>query len=113
MNNEQSKAVKMIDEIMIYFINHGMSDLEIALSLKGNKTSVFVSAYTKKQPEDLDEVSESLLHPRQPEVEEYYWRLLGTNNKTNQLHLLGALVDDAKIMYEENKLTIQLIRTHF
>lgn len=113
MNNEQSKAVKMLDETIIYFLNHGMSDLEISLSLKGNKTSVSVSAYTKKQPEDLDEVSESLLNPRQPEVEEYYWRLLGTNNKNNQLHLLGALVDDAKIMYEESKLTIQLIRTHF
>lgn len=112
MNNEQSKAVKMLNEVMIYFISHGMSDLEIVLSLQKSKTSVSVSAYTKTQPDDLDEVSESLLNPRQPEVEDYYWRLLGSNNKNNQLHLLGALVDDAQIMYDENKLTIQLNRNH-
>ncbi len=112
MNSEQSKAIKMINEVMIYFFNHHFSDLEMSLNVKEKKTVISVSGYSKTQPDDLVEVSESLLHPRQPEVEEYYWRLLGTNNKTNQLHLLGALVDDVSIMYEENLLTVQLIRHH-
>ncbi len=110
MSHEYNKAVKMLEEVIQYFISHQMTELEMKLSILNDVSEIVVSGLTKAQPDDLDQVSQSLNTPRQPEVEEYYWRLLGGNNKTEQLHLLGALVDEVKIMYEDYRLTLTLIR---
>ena len=82
----------------------------MSLSLEKDHTKIVVSGYCLHQPDDLDQIKASLNHPRQSEVEEYYWRLLGSNKQTSQMHLLGALVDDGNIMYEDNRLTIELLR---
>ena len=110
MSHEYNKAVKMLEEVIAYFVSHRMMELEMNISIKSDVSIITVSGLTKTQPDDLNQLSQSLNNPRQPEVEEYYWRLLGGNNKTEQLHLLGALVDEANIMFDDHRLTITLTR---
>lgn len=110
MSHEYEKAVKMLQEVIGYFTRHKIMELEMNISMKADHAVISVSGFASSQPDDLKQLDQQLNHPRQPEVEEYYWRLLGSNGKTNQLHLLGALVDQANIMYEDHQLTIQLIR---
>lgn len=110
MMNENNKSVKMLEELINYFLSHQIKNLTMNLALEKDQTIIMVSGHCLQQPDDLDQIKASLNHPRQPEVEEYYWRLLGSSKQTSQMHLLGALVDDGNIMYDDHVLTIELKR---
>lgn len=112
MLHESNKALRMLHELINYFLNHEMKILDMNLSIEEHQTSMKVSGVCETLPEDLEEVLTILNKPRQAEVEEYYWRLLGGDKQKNEVHLLAVLVDEVKTDYTDNRLSIELIRYH-
>ncbi len=112
MLHESNKALRMLHELINYFLNHEMKILDMNLNIEAHQTSMKVSGTCETLPIDLEEVLEILNKPRQAEVEEYYWRLLGGDKQKNEVHLLAVLVDEVKTDYQNNRLSIELIRYH-
>jgi len=43
-------------------------------------------------------------------MEEYYWQLAGESDCDDELTLVGAMIDEAKIEMKDGNLTMKLIR---
>ena len=54
--------------------------------------------------------SQALSIPRQHEVEQYYWHLGGESEFDCELSLVGMMVDNTNIKYENDRLHIELQR---
>ena len=47
---------------------------------------------------------------RQEEMEEYYWHLLGNDSETEEISLIGMMVDEAEVCVNSQTLTVELTR---
>jgi hypothetical protein len=112
MLHESNKALRMLHELINYFLNHGMKELEMHLSIQADQTCMKVSGMCETMPLDFEDTINILNKPRLAEVEEYYWRLLGGDKQKNEVHLLGVLVDEVNTEYLNQRLSIELIRYH-
>ena len=110
--HESGKALKMLQELMNYFIQRKLVQLTIEFELKPELTRMKVSAPCLDLPEDLERVRLLLAEPRKPEMEEYYWQLWGDNHNKSAIELLGLLVDEVKIETPSNSLSVELTRHH-
>lgn len=110
MSNERMKATKILEELIGYFFNHNIDHLKMDLNYKEKEFIIQVEGQCSSRPSDLDHLIELLNEPRQDELEEYYWGLLGGNSQRQELDLLGSLVDCSEVTYEENILSITVYR---
>jgi hypothetical protein len=110
--NESGKALKMLQELMNYFVQRKLLQLTIEFELKPELTRMKVSAPCSQLPEDLERVRALLAEPRKPEMEEYYWQLLGDNHNKSSIELLGLLVDEVKVETPSKGLSVELYRYH-
>ncbi len=110
MRNERMKATKILEELIGYFFNQNIDHLKMDLNYKDKEFIIHVEGLCTSVPTDLDHLAELLNEPRQAELEEYYWGLLGGNSQRQELDLLGALVDYADVSCEKNILSITVHR---
>lgn len=110
MTSERMKATKILDELMGYFFNHNIDHLQMELDYKDTEFIINVTGACSSKPSDLDHLDELLNTPRQAELEEYYWGLLGGNSQRQELDLLGALVDCADVSFSNELLSITVYR---
>lgn len=110
MTNERMKATKILEELIGYFFNHGIDHLKMKLDYNETEFIINVEGLCTSRPYDLDKLEELLNEPRQAELEEYYWGLLGGNSQRQELNLLGSLVDSADVVCDNNKLSITVNR---
>jgi len=110
MTNERMKATKILEELIGYFFNHGIDQLKMELDYNDKKFIIKVKGQCASRPYDLDQLAELLNEPRQAELEEYYWGLLGGNSQRQELNLLGSLVDSADVICDDNTLSITVCR---
>ena len=106
MTNERMKATKILEELIGYFFNHGIDQLKMELDYNETEFRINVEGQCVSKPYDLDQLAELLNEPRQAELEEYYWGLLGGNSQRQELNLLGSLVDSADVVCDKNTLSI-------
>lgn len=105
------KAIKIVDELISLYFNIGITDLHIDLQYTEKNIIVTLEGDCENPPlEKLDSLQEVLNTPRQEELDEYYWELVGENDQYQELTLLGALVDRGKIDYKDNRLKIIVYR---
>jgi len=108
VTSEKMKATKILEELIGYFFNHNIDHLQMELEYKNIEFMIKVQGICSSKPYDLDHLDEMLNTPRQAELEEYYWGLLGGNSQRQELNLLGSLVD-----FSEGSLSVTVYRkTH-
>jgi len=110
MENEKKKAKKMCAEIISYFIEHRIYHMSVDINFTEELLSITVSGHSPVMPTDLDQLNVVLNEGRQPEMDEYYDCLLGSDSNNQGYFLLGAMVDHADIIYEGDMLHITLER---
>lgn len=71
---------------------------------------ITVSGQTPNKPLDLEQLAAALQEARQPELDEYYNDLLGTDSKNQGYHLLGAMVDASDVRYDGSILSVRVGR---
>lgn len=106
------RSVKILEEVLGYFLHHGVEKLDITFFSDESKLAITVSGSTEYEPHDFHQLIKVLNEPRKPEYEEYYWSLLGASSKRQELHLLGSLVDCGAGTYKDNILTIHVEREY-
>ena len=60
--------------------------------------------------EQLESLTKRLNAPRQREVEQDYWELMGESKDFSELTLVGMLCDDAEVVYNDKELSFTLRR---
>lgn len=106
--NVHDKSLKILNELCLYFYKHNMNDLAIKLTNEVTSFSITISGEFEQIPVDLGELRSGLASCKQPEVENYYWELLGTNNSRHDYNILGSLTDEAHVNVEDGELTIKV-----
>ncbi len=111
MTKERNKAVKILVELIGYFFGNDISSIDMNLTYNVSGFNIHLRGNCECEPEELEKLNETLNAPRQNELEEYYWGLLGSSNSKQELYLLGSLVDSGKVEYNDGILEVSVERT--
>jgi hypothetical protein len=109
--NEEKQAARILTELIGYFWRNQIYQLNVDFKPEKNSYEIVVSGVSPNRPDDLDDFIGSLHETSQPEVAEYYDLLLGLDGgDSDAYHLLGAVIDQADIIYEQQVLSVKVIK---
>ena len=98
---------KIIKQLSLYLMLHGINDFDLAFS-SNSKDVTFTITSKLFTDEIIDEMREKLSRKREIEVEVYGWELLGDTDTKNQLDILGALIDEVVVKKDNDHFVIFL-----
>ncbi len=107
---ESQKSIKVVSELIAFCFKSNAREIDVNINDKDNEVVIFIKAYIKDMSADLLDKLDELNTPRQTQVEEYYWELAGESNQYQELNLVGMMIDQAYIEYEDNWLQITVFR---
>ena len=111
MNRDIKKISKILDEIITFAFLHGTDKMNISIENQDELYKIHIEANNLDCTDRrVQQLSQLLDTPRQPEVEEYYWELTGECDTDTELCLVGIMVDKAEVKFNGNALTITLYR---
>lgn len=109
MSHNKMKTIKLASELMSFFFDLGINDLKLKVELINGNSIVSISGKKEGIEEEVIEKASKVLNtPRQMQVEEYYWELLGLMESAGELSLAGMLTDKADVSYNKGILSIKL-----
>lgn len=112
MKNEIQKTTKILDELCSLLMGKGSTEIDVKLKLSDICTIIYITDYnTSLTQEEINTLSKFLNIPRQPEVEEYYWGLMGETNNDDEMFLLGSMLDTAQFDLKDGNLYVELVRS--
>ncbi|WP_018247755.1 hypothetical protein [Orenia marismortui] len=104
MKHEKMKIIKILDEILSFSFNNKANDIDINIKIKDQQTIITFKDNSKNLNQNkLEEIEEMLNIDKQPEIEEYYWELIGQNDYCDELSVVGLMIDKATINYQPNE----------
>lgn len=109
---EYRKIKLIMNELLDYFYNSGMTQANIHFGLFDHQSEITITGQIDSEPSDLDFVIEKLRATQQPEVEEYYEDLLGLRDDEFHVDILSALIDVVEYDFEDNIMMLKAIRKH-
>lgn len=112
MPHEVKKVTSIINELVTMMLLNGAEEVDVNILRKGNKTEIRLTHHNCCYSDNLiEKISYNLKTQRQYEVEGYYWQLVAEDETGDELHLVGAMIDDAKVEKVNNNLNIFISRT--
>lgn len=111
MKNEKYKMIKIMNELVWFYIRLGDNQVSVDLDITETEGIVTLrgSSTCNLDRNTLRELDVVINSPRKDETEEYYWNLMGTSD-FSEIHLLGSMVNEGTIECDGNNLVIQVIR---
>jgi hypothetical protein len=73
--------------------------------------SIQVSGRLELNQKEFADITDCLSRPKTAEMEYYYDDLLLSGHEDNELSLLGLMIDDAEVEYQDGILSICVMRT--
>ncbi len=115
MRHEAKKIAQIVSEILTLFLLNGAENIDIKVntkvSQKEQNTEIIIIQYECNYGEEfIQKIKYNLNTQRQYEVEGYYWQLVGEDDSGDELHLVGAMIDEANVTTKGKDLYIQLLR---
>ena len=107
MSTPLDKSISIVSELMLYCHKLGSTTSHIVMDLQPDVAYYEIRApieYVK--PEELERVRYYLNQPRDRVIEESYWMLSSRSDGTEQLRLIGMMVDEAEVIFENGELSI-------
>lgn len=111
MNTEMTKVQKIIDEIYIYAVQMGSTQMSIDYKECDKSYTIhLVSNFNPKKLHMLDTLNKYLCVARHSEMEGYYWELTGNYADDTALTMVGMMTDEVDISYEDDQMEIYIVR---
>lgn len=108
---EHEVSKKIIDELLNYFYSHEILEIRIGIEFSKEGFFIEIQGECPTAPFNLSEFTEALNAPRELNYEDYSFELLGSYHPDKEdFHLLGALIDDAEILYDAPHINIKIFR---
>ena len=105
------RVLKIVNELTNYSFKLGARHLQIDLKDEADRVELVVQCNTADAVDELiKELKVSLDTPRQEQVEEYLWEMVGESETYEELNLVGMMIDYNEVTYNDNKLTIKVQR---
>lgn len=104
------KSIKLISELADFVFDAGAGEFVVNYKEEGQETKITIESNIKNLNPSYLETLEGLNTERQSEVEEYYWELVGESNTSQELTLVGMMIDKAEYSYENDLLKITVYR---
>ncbi len=111
MQHEVKKITLIINELIAMMLINGAEEIDVNIKRVGDVSEIILVHRNCKYSEDfIDKMRYNLKTQRQSEVEGYYWQLVGDDETSEELHLVGAMIDEAEVEKIENDLHIHILR---
>lgn len=99
--------MRILDELVGFIYRRGARNIDTNMNFDDGVTFVRVCGVCHNMTkEDLDFLDEVLSVHRQHEVEECYWYVTGDDSFGDELALTGVMIDESKVTYENDIITI-------
>ncbi|MGL4362140.1 MAG: hypothetical protein ACRCSG_02540 [Cellulosilyticaceae bacterium] len=114
MRHEFKKVSRIIDELTTFFLEHEAKEVDFKISVKKDREIINIEASPiNNMRKIIEELQHVLSCPRESEIEEYYWELAGEcdySADSTELSLIGMMIDSANIDYDEEHISLELVR---
>lgn len=111
MKFKLEKNLRIVSELITYFHKLGTDDVHIDMGNDDNQSYFYISGEVLNLPQsELENLNTLLNTQRQHEIEQYYWHLGGESELDCELTLVGMMVDNVDILYNDNVLTLKILR---
>jgi hypothetical protein len=111
MQHEAKKISMIVDELVTLLLNSSQGRIDTAIIREENLTRICITQSPVSYSEDfIIRLQCDLNTNRQHEIEGYYWQLIGDDDDGDEVALVGAMVDEAIVTYEDKELKIDLVR---
>jgi len=111
MKNKFELALKITSDLMTYCHNHGATDYRTKMNENEDEITFTVEASPVKISDaQFEDVSKKLHAPRQRDVENDFWELIGESEDFCELMLVGMSCDRAQVEYDGERLAFTLVR---
>ena len=105
MKHINQRNIKITSELMSFCYKYQCQKININVETIENETFINLTAEVFDMNTSTLELVKKLLNtPRCHEMEEYYWSLTGDDDTDSELTLVGIMIDEAEIVYTDNKL---------
>lgn len=110
MKHEHHTVMKILHELVGYFVEHNIEDLKIDLVVNEDGAKIELEGKANEKPTDLEILATSLQTERQPEIDDYHDHLLGMHRENEDYNLVGMSIDSAEVSYEDGIIKILVYR---
>ena len=111
MQHEFKKITLIINELITMMLLNGAEEIDVNIKKVDKISEVTLIHRNCHYPEEfIEKMRYNLNTQRQSEVEGYYWQLVGDDDSGEELHLVGAMIDQAKVEIHEKDLSIFIVR---
>jgi len=111
MQHEVKKISLIINELVTMMLLNGAEEIDMNIKRKSKTSEVTLIHRNCVYPDIfIEKMRYNLSTQRQSEVEGYYWQLVGEDESSDELHLVGAMIDTAKVEVVDNDLYIYISR---
>ncbi|MFG5428344.1 hypothetical protein ACFJYZ_08305 [Enterococcus faecalis] len=95
---------------MTYFFSNDIEKIKISIDFSSEGCSINIKGETKEEPRNILYLLQLLNTPRNPSIESYYDELLGFTHHEEDYQLLGLMIDDAEIIFDNPVFEIKVFR---
>ena len=111
MQHEVKKVTLIINELISMMLLNGAEEIDVNIKRKASVSEITLIHRNSQYPEQfIEKMRYNLNTQRQCEVEGYYWQLVGDDETSEELHLVGAMIDTANVEMRQNDLHITIVR---
>lgn len=105
------KNIKIINNLLLYCRSHGAKEYHLDISFQKDISAYRIEAELNNYSEkEMSSLAEILNTPRQHEIEHNFWGLSGEADLAPELELIGMMIDEAEVSYENGLLVIEVRR---
>lgn len=104
MRHLRQRNIKIINELMNFLIKIGCENIHLDYHMGNHNLYLDFHCLIESLDEKYIKTMKTLLNvPRRHDMEEYYWELTGDDDLDTELSLVGMMIDEVSISYENNK----------
>ncbi len=111
MNHNIKKNSKIVDELTTFLLKNGCNKITIELDYEIKKSTIVVKV-NNLSPDLIELLTQTCTQERDLSIEEYGWELLGENDFSAELNLIGMLIDEFNIKNKDKSSILTLTRYH-
>ena len=111
MNLAYKKSTRILTDVMDHCQMLGCTHFTVDFLVTDKNALITVSGKVPSLSiEELEQMRKELRIPRQHDMEEYYWNISGGEDGDGGLSIVGMMVDEATVTYQDHLLTVSLER---
>lgn len=108
---EVNRISKILNEMVSFALSRDARKVDSRIEKSDDLCKITIQATNVNcTPTCIADLKQYLNSPRQRSAEEYYWELTGESDTGSELALVGMMVDEAIVKYDNGDLYIELHR---